>query len=93
MASVCGTRGKRAASCFAALKMSVADFWADSKPRRRMIGSGRLFDVERQSWLAELRQNCAPISCSLAIQQGHSLRNKSKNRIGFQVPQNVIHGV
>ena len=42
-----------------------------------MIGSGRLFDVERPSWLPELGQNCAPISCSLAIQQENSLRNKS----------------
>ena len=32
-------------------------FCAESKPRRRMIDSGRLFDVKRQSWLAELRQN------------------------------------
>ena len=77
MVSVCGTRGKRAVSLFAALNMSVADFWAESKPRRRMIGGGRLSDVERQSWLAELRQNCAPTSCSLAIQHGLSLRNKS----------------
>ena len=48
---------------FAALNiMPVADFCAESKPGRRMIDSGRFFEVERQSWLAELRQNFAPTS-------------------------------
>jgi len=63
MASVGCTRGKKSVSFFAALNvMSVADFCAESKPGRRMIDSGRFFEVERQSWLAELRQNFSPTS-------------------------------
>ena len=63
MASVGCTRGKRSVSFFAALNvMCVADFCAESKPGRRMIDSGRFFEVERQSWLAEFRQHFAPTS-------------------------------
>ena len=43
--------------------MSMTDFCAASKPRRRMIDSGPLFDIERQSCLAELRPTFAPVSC------------------------------
>ena len=60
MASVCGTRGKRSVSFFAAL--NITSFYAESTPRRRTIDSGHFFEVGKQSWLAELRQNFAPIS-------------------------------
>lgn len=78
MASVRGTREKR----FAALNvMSVVNFWAESKPRRRMIDIGRFFDVERQSSLAESRQNFAP-HVSLAIQHRNSFEASPKtNRL------------
>ena len=64
------SRGRVHVICASALETTPRDpgvvslhSCAESKPRRRMIDSGRLFDVERQSWLAELRQNFAPISC------------------------------
>ena len=63
MASVGGTREKRSVSFFAAFNIiPVADICAESTPRRRTIDSGRFFEVERQSWLAELRQHFAPTS-------------------------------
>ena len=63
MASVGGNREKRSVSFFAALNIiSVADICAESTPGRRTIDSGRFLEVERQSWLAEFRQNFAPIS-------------------------------
>mgnify|MGYP000444685744 CR=1 FL=1 len=72
MASVRGTHEKRFVDLFAALNvMSVVNFWAESKPGRRMIDIGRFFDVERQSSLAELRQNFAPC-VSMAIQHRNS---------------------
>ena len=43
--------------------MAMTDFCTDSNLKGRLIDSGRLFAVERQSWLAELRPNFAPVSC------------------------------
>ena len=64
------SRGRVHVICASALETTPRDpgvvslhSCTESKPRRRMIDSGRLFDVERQSWLAELRQNLTPISC------------------------------
>ena len=79
MASVCGTRGKRSVSFFAAL--NITSFYAESTPRRRTIDSGHFFEVGKQSWLAELRQNFAPmIGRGNCFGFGFNFRQSFENR-------------